>query len=37
MNLRFRVYDDGVGFRYEFPSQQYLPYFVVKKNILNLP
>ena len=31
MNIRFRVYDDGVGFRYEFPSQQYLPYFVVKK------
>ena len=30
MNLRFRVYDDGVGFRYEFPQQQYLPYFVVK-------
>lgn len=30
MNLRFRVYDDGVGFRYEFPLQQYLPYFVVK-------
>ena len=30
MNLRFRVYNDGVGFRYEFPQQQYLPYFVVK-------
>ena len=30
MNFRFRVYDDGVGFRYEFPQQQYLPYFVVK-------
>ena len=30
MNLRFRVYDDGVGFRYEFPQQVYLPYFVVK-------
>ena len=30
MNLRFRVYDDGVGFRYEFPQQQSLPYFVVK-------
>ncbi len=30
MNLRFRVYNDGVGFRYEFPSQKYLPYFVVK-------
>lgn len=31
MNLSFRVYDDGVGFRYEFPLQKYLPYFVVKK------
>ena len=31
MNLRFRVYDDGVGFRYEFPQQQYLPYFIVKE------
>ena len=30
MNLRFRVYNDGVGFRYEFPQQQFLPYFVVK-------
>lgn len=30
MNLRFRVYNDGVGFRYEFPQQKYLPYFVVK-------
>ena len=25
MNLRFRVFDDGVAFRYEFPQQQYLP------------
>ena len=31
MNLRFRVYDDGVGFRYEFPQQNNLPYFVVKE------
>lgn len=31
MNLRFRVYDDGVGFRYEFPLQKYLPYFTVKR------
>ena len=30
MNLRFRVFDDGVAFRYEFPQQQYLNYFVVK-------
>ena len=22
MDIRFRVYDDGVGFRYEFPQQQ---------------
>lgn len=29
MNLRFRVYDDGVGFRYEFPIQPNLVYFVV--------
>jgi len=24
LNLRFRVYDDGVGFRYEFPEQDSL-------------
>lgn len=29
MNLRFRVYDDGLGFRYEFPTQPNLVYFVV--------
>lgn len=31
MNIRFRVYDDGVGFRYEFPLQKNLVYFVVKE------
>lgn len=31
MNLRFRVYDDGMGFRYEFPLQDNLTYFVVKE------
>ena len=30
MNLCFRVYDDGMGFRYEFPQQPNLTYFVVK-------
>ena len=30
MNLRFRVYDDGMGLRYEFPLQQHLVYFIVK-------
>jgi len=29
--LRFRVFDDGVGFRYEFPRQTNLSYFVVKE------
>ena len=31
MNLRFRVYDDGIGFRYEFPQQRNLVYFVVRE------
>ena len=31
MNIRFRVYDDGVGFRYEIPQQQHLTYFVIKE------
>lgn len=30
MNLRFRVYDDGVGFRYEFPQDGVLSYFIIK-------
>lgn len=29
--LRFRVYDDGVGFRYEFPQQPELTYFLIKE------
>ena len=29
--VRFRVYDDGVGFRYEFPLQDNLTYFVIKE------
>lgn len=31
MNLRFRVYDDGVGFRYEFPNNGVLTYFIIKE------
>lgn len=31
MNICFRVYDDGVGFRYEFPQEGKLNYFVVKE------
>ena len=31
MIIRFRLYDDGVGFRYEFPQQPNLNYFVIKE------
>ena len=31
MVVRFRVYDDGVGFRYEFPAQPNLNYFTIKE------
>ncbi len=32
MNIRFRLYDDGVGFRYEFPQQKSeQTYFVIKE------
>lgn len=29
--LRFRVYDDGMGVRYEFPQQETLNYIVIKE------
>jgi len=29
--VRFRVYDDGMGLRYEFPQQEKLNYFIVKE------
>ncbi len=31
MNIRFRVYDEGMGLRYEFPRQKNLVYFVIKE------
>ena len=31
MIIRFRVYNDGVGFRYEFPQQRDLTYFLIKE------
>lgn len=31
MNIRFRVYDDGIGFRYEFPQEGVLTYFIIKE------
>jgi len=29
--IRFRVYDDGIGFRYEFPQQTELNYFLIQE------
>ncbi len=31
MIIRFRLFDDGLGFRYEFPEQKNLVYFVIKE------
>lgn len=31
MHIRFRLYDDGLGFRYEFPMENSLTYFKVKE------
>ena len=31
MNIRFRVYNEGMGFRYEFPQQPNLGHFIVSQ------
>jgi hypothetical protein len=33
MNIIFRVFDDGVGFRYEFPKQAGLRYFIISNEL----
>ena len=33
MQIRFRLYDDGLGFRYEFPMENSLTYFMVKEEL----
>ena len=33
MHLRFRLYDDGLGFRYEFPMENALTYFKVEEEL----
>lgn len=33
MIVRFRLFDDGLGFRYEFPYQKDLSYFVIKEEL----
>ncbi len=31
IRIRFRLFDDGLGFRYEFPEQDHLNYFIIKE------
>ena len=33
MTIRFRLFDDGLGFRYEFPEQKNMTYFVIKDEL----
>ena len=33
LNVRFRLYDDGLGLRYEFPYQDKFSYFVIKEEL----
>lgn len=33
MNICFRLFDDGLGFRYEFPEQEKMIYFVIKEEL----
>ena len=33
MNLIFRVFDEGVAFRYDFPKQKDLNYFIITDEV----
>lgn len=33
IRIRFRLFDDGLGFRYEFPKQAGLKYFIIKEEL----
>ena len=33
MHVRFRLYDDGMGFRYEFPMENALTYFMIEEEL----
>jgi len=35
LNIIFRVFEDGVGFRYEFPKQPNLKYFIITDELTN--
>ncbi len=33
LGIRFRLFDDGLGFRYEFPAQDGMNYFVIEEEL----
>jgi len=33
LNIVFRIFEDGIGFRYEFPLQSNLKYFIIKDEL----
>ena len=33
MNIRFRLFNDGLAFRYEFPDQKSLTYFIIREEM----
>ena len=33
LNIRFRLFNDGLGFRYEFPVQDNLRHFIIKEEL----
>lgn len=33
LNIRFRLFDDGLGFRYEFPVQSNLKHFIIENEL----
>src|SRR5690625_6605476 len=35
--IRFRVFNEGVGFRYEFPQQENLNFFNIKEELTTFP
>ncbi len=36
LTISFRIYNDGFGFRYEFPQQENLKYFIVKDELTEI-
>lgn len=37
IQIRFRIFDDGLAFRYEFPQQENLRFFYIKEELTTFP